>query len=123
MTLRSDLFLDTDLVVWAPCGCWMSVMVEYKDPVENAEATVEFIRDNIERKVGGEVRLERMKHSDFAALKQPDCTHDPKWGGVTSTHGYCPQCSRLLKKKKDGTFVKHGGYVPCSQEPRPRVTT
>lgn len=120
-------FLDTDLISWAPCGCWMAVMVETADFAENAKRVAEFVRD-AERSGGG--RVERIPHSrvkeifdaEKARGKKVGCDHDPKWGGLVPTHRECPRCWKDVKIRQDGKLSAHKhGWSTCSQEPYERA--
>lgn len=130
MTARSDIFLDTDLVAFAPCGCWFAVMIEEVDLAENAKRVAEFVRD---AKRSGSEDVRRMTHKEWIALSTdadgkplPMCQHEPRWGGMKATHGDCPRCWKTLKLRQDGTLPAHkdrySRYSACSMEPWPSRT-
>lgn len=123
--MNTTEYLDTDLIAWAPCGCWTAVMMEVADFAENAKRIAEFAR---EAERSGGARVERIPHSHFseiveaekAAGKKVGCNHDPKWGGLVPTHRMCPRCHKDVKVRKDGTLSAHKLlYSTCSQEPWP----
>ena len=120
---RQDLFLDTDLVAFAPCGCWFAVMLEARDLAENARRVAEFVK---EAKQSGSEDVRRVTHAEWVKLSAdehgkplPMCQHEPRWGGMKATHEDCPQCWKACRIRKDGTLAAHQYYGrTCSQESR-----
>jgi hypothetical protein len=130
-TLRNDIFLDTDLVAFAPCGCWFAVMIEERDLEENGRRVAEFARD---AKRSGSDDVRRMTHKEWIALSTdadgkplPMCQHEPRWGGMKPTHRDCPACHKTLKLRQDGSLPAHKAYgsryAQCSMEARPSLRT
>lgn len=125
-------YLDTDLIAWAPCGCWLSVMLESADFADNAQRVAEFARDAQRADRHGRVRVERVPHSRFgeivkaeqAAGKKSGCDHEPQWGGIEPTHRMCPRCHKDVKLKKNGTLSAHKLlYGTCPAVPYERKDT